>query len=54
MAAGKFAGVDPEAWKIVDGKLYLGYSKSSSEKWVQNARENIQKGDQEWSKAKEN
>jgi hypothetical protein len=28
MAAGKVAGVNPEAWKIIDGKLYLGWSKS--------------------------
>lgn len=54
MAAGEFAGVDPEAWKIVDGKLYLGYSKASSERWSQNARANIQRADREWAKLKEN
>ncbi len=28
MAAGKVVGVNPEAWKIIDGKLYLSWSKS--------------------------
>lgn len=48
MTAGKFASVDPEAWKIVDGKLYLGWSKATSDKWFQNAAANIKKGDEKW------
>ena len=50
MVSGKKAPVDPEAWKIVNGKLYLGYSKSSSEKWYRNASENIEKADVHWKK----
>jgi hypothetical protein len=49
MAAGKFVSVDPEAWKIVDGKLYLGWSKAASNKWFENAAVNIKKGDEKWS-----
>jgi hypothetical protein len=53
MAAGRVASVDPEAWKIVRGKLYLGYSKSVSEKWYKKAEENIVKGDENWKKLSE-
>jgi len=31
--AGQVAGLDPETFKIVDGKLYLGYSKAGIDKW---------------------
>ena len=50
MAAGQVASVDPEAWKIVDGKLYLGYSKTSSDRWARNAAGNIKKADEQWEK----
>lgn len=39
---------DPEAWKIVDGKLYLNYSKDVQAKWVQDIPGYIEKGDQNW------
>jgi hypothetical protein len=29
--AGKVAGENPEKWKIVGGKLYLGWTKPDSE-----------------------
>src|SRR5215813_8567179 len=32
---GYTAGVDPAAWKIVDGKLYLNYSKDVQKMWEQ-------------------
>jgi uncharacterized protein YbdZ (MbtH family) len=50
MAAGKVAGVDPEAWKIIDDKLYLGWSKSGMDKFQKNAATYIQKADQNWTK----
>jgi hypothetical protein len=50
MAAGKVAGVDPEAWKIIDGKLYLGWSKPVMDKFQKNAADYIQKADQNWAK----
>jgi len=50
MAAGKVAGVDPQAWKIIDGKLYLGWSKSGMDKFQKNAAAYIEKADHNWSK----
>ena len=50
MAAGQVASVDPEAWKIVDNKLYLSYSKASSDRWAKNATKSIKKADQQWEK----
>jgi hypothetical protein len=42
------ADADPEAWKIVDGKLYLNYSKSVQKKWEPEAEERIQNADRNW------
>ncbi len=50
MAAGKVAGVDPQAWKIINGKLYLGWSKAGMDKFQKNAADYIQKADQNWTK----
>jgi hypothetical protein len=46
--AGQLVSGDPEAWKIIDGKLFLGRSKASSDKWSKNADENIKKAGQQW------
>jgi hypothetical protein len=50
MAAGKVAGVNPEAWKIIDGRLYLGWNKSAMDKFEKNAATNIEKADANWKK----
>jgi hypothetical protein len=50
MAAGKVAGVNPEAWKIIDGKLYLSLNKSGIDKFQKNAATNIKKADANWKK----
>jgi len=42
------ADVDPEAWRIVDGKLYLNYSKSVQKKWEQDVRKRIEDADLNW------
>ena len=42
--------IDPEAWAIVDGKLYLSYSKPGIQKFRQNAAENIKKAEENWTK----
>ncbi len=47
---GYTASTDPKAWKIVDGKLYLNYSKSVQSKWEQNIPGNIASGDKNWPK----
>lgn len=48
VASGYTASTDPEAWKIVDGKLYLNYSKSVQSKWAKDIPGNIIKGDANW------
>ena len=35
MAGGKTAGIDPDAWHIKDGKLYLNYNKNVQKEWFQ-------------------
>ncbi len=40
--------MNPEAWKIVDGKLYLSFSKADSNQFHNNAAENIKKADEMW------
>ena len=54
MAAGEKSPSDPEAWAIVDGKLYLGSSKRSIERWRQNVAENIRLGEQHWAALRPN
>ena len=40
--------IDPEAWKIVDGMLYLNYSKKIREKWEANLKEFIELANDNW------
>ncbi|MDJ0601718.1 MAG: YHS domain-containing (seleno)protein, partial [Crocosphaera sp.] len=42
------APIDPEAWTIVDGKLYLNYDKNIQKKWSKNMTDNILKADSNW------
>jgi len=42
------ASIDPQAWKIVGGKLYLNYNKSVQRTWSQDIQGNITKGDRNW------
>jgi hypothetical protein len=39
---------DPEAWEIIDGKLYLNYNREVKTKWEQDAPALITKGDENW------
>jgi YHS domain-containing protein len=48
VSEGNLASIDPEAWKIVDGKLYLNYSPDVQGQWLQDVEGNITKGDQNW------
>lgn len=50
VSQGYTASTDPEAWKIVDGKLYLNYSKSVQQTWEQDIPGNIASGDANWPK----
>jgi YHS domain-containing protein len=40
--------IDPQAWSIVDGKLYLNYSKSVRESWNNDVPGYIRKADANW------
>lgn len=42
------ASTDPEAWKIVNGKLYLNYSKDVQRKWMAEEASLIKAGDTNW------
>ena len=45
---GYTADGDPEAWKIVDGKLYLNYSSSVKSMWVKDRPGYIRMADKNW------
>ena len=45
--------VDPEAWAIVDGKLYLTHMRQAVERWRKNAAENIKHADEAWAAVKD-
>jgi hypothetical protein len=49
---GYTANIDPAAWKIVDGKLYLNYNKDVQKMWEQDIPGWIKKGDENWPKLK--
>jgi YHS domain-containing protein len=40
--------IDPQAWSIVDGKLYLNYSRSVRETWSKDIPGHIRKADAHW------
>jgi YHS domain-containing protein len=48
VAMGKTADIDPNAWKIVDGKLYLYYNQEIQAKWLEDVPGYIQKADMNW------
>jgi YHS domain-containing protein len=48
VAHGYTATINPEAWKIVEGKLYLNYSKDVQADWAEDIPGNISKGDANW------
>ena len=48
MAQGYTADIDPRAWTIVDGSLYLNYSLSVRERWNKDIPGYIRKADASW------
>jgi YHS domain-containing protein len=42
------AGIDPAAWRIVDGKLYLNYNDKIQARWEADIPGNITKADANW------
>jgi YHS domain-containing protein len=53
VSQGYTAKSEPEAWRIVDGKLYLNYSKAVQQQWVEDIPGNITKADANWPKVLE-
>jgi hypothetical protein len=53
VAYGKKVEVDPEAWTIVDGKLYLNYDKAAVPKWREEQTAMIKAADEKWPEVEE-
>jgi hypothetical protein len=48
VSRGYTADIDPKAWKIVDGALYLNYSLRVQKLWEADVPGNIEKGQKNW------
>lgn len=48
VAKGAKFDIDPDAWTIVSGRLYLNYDRGSRDEWRKNADVNIRDADQKW------
>jgi YHS domain-containing protein len=48
VSKGRTASIDPDAWKIVDGKLYLNYNRLIQKWWERDVPGNIVKADKNW------
>lgn len=48
ISEGNLASIDPRAWKIVNGKLYLNYSLEVQAQWEQNVSDNILRAEAFW------
>ncbi|MCG8692993.1 MAG: hypothetical protein MI806_17465 [Minwuiales bacterium] len=48
VSEGYTASTVPEAWKIVDGKLYLNYSRGVQRRWERNIPERIEAANANW------
>ncbi len=52
-ASGYKAPIDPTAWRIVDGKLYLNYSHAVQRQWLADIPGYIRKADENWPKLRD-
>ena len=48
LAGDSVDSADPEAWRIVDGKLYLLFSRKTLANWERDKNESIQQADANW------
>jgi len=48
VSQGHTAPIDPEAWTIVEGKLYLNYSKGVKKTWSGAIPKHIEEADRNW------
>lgn len=49
-STGKVAGVNPEVFKIIDGKLYLSWDQKGVDTFVEKGDEAIKNADANWAK----
>ena len=47
-ATGKAAGVNPEAWKIIGGELFLHWDQTGGDKFAAKADAEVKKADANW------
>lgn len=50
VSQGDTANIDPQSWKIVDGKLYLNYSSKIQRRWEGDIEKHIRDADENWPK----
>jgi hypothetical protein len=50
VSQGVTAPIDPEAWKVVDGRLYLNLDRDIQQIWEQDVPGYIAKADENWPK----
>ena len=50
VSQGSKADIDPDAWTVIDGKLYLNVNQAVRTRWLQNSAVYIQKADENWSR----
>ena len=48
VAQNKLAGIDPEQFSLVDGKLYLNYNESIKNRWLADKKQLIDTADKQW------
>ena len=48
VSKGYTATIDPDAWTVHDGKLYVNYSKGVRTTWLKDRDERIVKGNENW------
>lgn len=48
VSRGYTASVDPQAWTLHEGKLYLNYSKGVQRDWLEDIPGNVRKADANW------
>ena len=54
VSRGYTAGIDPDAWKIVNQRLYLNYSLKVQAQWSEDIPGNIAKAEENWPKLLKN
>ncbi len=48
LSEGNIVPSDPDAWRIVDGKLYLNYDAAVQQQWLRDVAGNITAADANW------